>query len=95
MQRVWRNADNIARLDRKFFSLRANAQNSTAFQDIKNLFGVIVLVQGRGFSRFNDDNKYLRGFGISAVHDQVVDVGWKLVALDARGGKYKLRGMLR
>jgi hypothetical protein len=95
MQRARRDADDVSGLDGKFFSLRADAQNSTAFQDVKNLFGVIVPVQGRGFSRFDDDDKDLGGFGISAVHDQIVDVGWKLIALDAGGGKYKLRGTLR
>jgi hypothetical protein len=82
MQGVRRNPDNVSRLDGKFFSFRANAQNSAAFQDIKNLLGIIVLVQRRRFARFNDDDKDLRSFGICPVHDQIIDMRRKLVPPD-------------
>lgn len=89
-----RNTDNVTRLDGKLFSLRADAQNSIAFKNIKNLLSIVVLMQRRRLSRLNDDHKDLGCFGIRPVHDQVVDMRWELVALDLRCWKNKLHQII-
>jgi hypothetical protein len=84
MQRVRGNADNVAGFDGEFSAPSADAQNSAPFQHIKNLLSVIMLVQGRGFARLDDDDENFRSLGIRPVHDQIINVSGELIALNAR-----------
>ena len=90
MERCRRNAHDIAKANGVFRLLRANPQNSFTIQNIENLLGVIVLVKGRRFTRFQNDNKDLRGLRIRAVHDKVVDMRGESVTFGAGCGKHEL-----
>ncbi len=90
MQRVRRNANHIANADWKLLSLRADAQCSPALQDVKDLLGIIVLMQRRRFPGPDDHHEHLGRFRIRPVHHQIIDVRRKLVTLDLRSWKNKL-----
>jgi hypothetical protein len=85
-----RDANNVGGMDGMFLLPGASPQNALTFQNVKNLLGVVVLVQRRRLARRQNDEENLGGGGIGAVHYQVINVGGEAVVSGLRGRKDEL-----